>query len=419
MTSNTGATLESWLAALEHRHPVEIELGLDRVLLVLRRLFPKPPSARIITVAGTNGKGSTIAALESILRDAGQTVAAYTSPHIERYNERIRIDGQELDDARIVRAFERVESARGSVSLTYFEFGTLAAFVAFEEAGSQNWLLEVGLGGRLDAVNALDPNMAVITSVGLDHTAWLGNDRETIGYEKAGVLRAGGVAICAELEPPRSVVNQARAQGVSLYRHGEAYRIERDGERLEVIDADGARRVALPDRGLPEQSLAAAVQATWLIEPEIRDDSISASLAQTVVPGRFEVRSGAPAVILDVGHNPDAARWLADRLHRMPCRGRRYAIYAGLEDKDSGGVMEALANAVDVWYLASLRGPRALPAAALEARGRGRVSAPMHCCDSVGDALSAAMKGASPGDEVIVFGSFYTVAEARAWLDRH
>lgn len=417
MTSKTEATLGAWLTALEQRHPVEIDLGLDRVLIVLRRLFPTPPSARVITVAGTNGKGSTIAALEAVLGDAGQSVGAYTSPHINRYNERLRVNGLELDDARIVRAFGQVEAARGSTSLTYFEFGTLAAFVAFEEAGCRNWLLEVGLGGRLDAVNALDPDLSIITSVGLDHTAWLGSDRDTIGYEKAGILRAGGVAIFAEREPPRSVVRQAMAQGVSAYRNGDAYRIESVEGALCIVSVNGQRHVPLSEDCLPEQSLAAAIQAVWLLEPSLSDGAIAASLKRTAIPGRFEVRQGPPDVILDVGHNPDAARWLAARLGQRSCSGKRYAVYAGLEDKDSGGVVAALTDMVDVWHLASLSGPRALSAAQLQERSRHCDLSMPACHDSVVEALRAALDEATLDDEILVFGSFFTVAEARAWLD--
>ena len=207
-----GATLDQWLSWLESIHPTEIDLGLDRVLVVLRRLFRNKPAARVITIGGTNGKGSTVGTLEALLQAAGRRTGALTSPHLQNYNERIRIDGKDVNDATLISAFEKVEAARGSVTLTYFEFGTLAAFVALAESGVQDWILEVGLGGRLDAVNVIDPDLAIITSVDIDHVAFLGDNREVIGFEKAGILRPGIPAIVADIDPPSSVLQQASAQ---------------------------------------------------------------------------------------------------------------------------------------------------------------------------------------------------------------
>ncbi len=408
------ASLAQWLAYLEALHPSEIDLGLDRVLLVLRKLMPGRPRARIITIGGTNGKGSTVACLEALLLACGRHVGAYTSPHLSRYNERVRINGQEVSDQALVSAFERIEAARGNTSLTYFEFGTLAAFLVMEAEGLEDWVLEVGLGGRLDAVNVLDPDLAVITSVDLDHMAWLGNDRESIGFEKAGILRPGIPAIYADEDPPRSVIQQAQAQRVQLWRYGENYRLEEEGA-VVVID-ELQRRVSLPALPLPLTSVAAAVRGALWLEPALSDETITGALARVRVPGRFERFGTAPAVYLDVGHNPHAARWLAGKLAALAA-ARVHAVYACLADKDAEGVARALAGVVDQWYLAGLSVPRGVAVSDLQQRLRPVLQArPVHCHDTVTEALEAALGQARADDLVVVFGSFYTVAEARDQL---
>lgn len=407
-----------WLEYLESIHPVGIDLGLDRVLLVLRRLFPSPPAARIVTVAGTNGKGSTVAALEALLRAAGRTTGAYTSPHLHRYNERVRINGTEIDDAALTRAFARVEQARGSVSLTYFEFGTLAAFVVFAEAGVEDWILEVGLGGRLDAVNVLDADLAVISSVDIDHTAFLGNDRETIGFEKAGILRPGIPAIYADDDPPDSVVQQAAAQGVSLLLYGRDYLLQPESSAVgEVVRLRYRGEVmTLPAGPLPVRSLAAAAVAARLLQPELSPGQISATLAPLRVAGRFELAAQQPPVYVDVGHNPHAAAWLAGRVRALlPEAGRVVAVYAALADKDVKGVVRQMAPLVQEWHIAPLRVPRGLSLAELRLQlGQVGVSAVSH--NSVSEALASARASAGDSGMVVVFGSFHTVAEARRVL---
>lgn len=415
----SGATVDQWLDYLEALHPKEIDLGLDRVLVVLRRLFPARPQARVITIGGTNGKGTTVAALEQLLLAGDRTVGAYTSPHLQRYNERVRINGVDISDDNLVAAFETVEAARRSVSLTYFEFGTLAAFVLFQRAELDDWILEVGLGGRLDAVNVLDADLAIITSVDLDHTAWLGNDRDTIGYEKAGILRHGHKAIYADLDPPRSVLQQISAQGVDCYRLGEQYRLDNDctGARV-VTDAGGHWSFALPASGLPEQSLAAAVQAFRLLQPDEADERIETALEKVRIPGRFEIFGEAPRIILDVGHNPHAAQWLRARLEGLVVSGRVRAVYACLQDKDTAGVLRAMEPVVDDWYLAPLSFPRGLDIEGVWQRARDVL--PDHGSirreASVSDALEQARAEAEPEDCILVFGSFFTVSEARELL---
>src|SRR5690554_3899846 len=306
-----GATLDNWLFWLESIHPTEIDLGLDRVLVVLRRLFRNKPKARVITVAGTNGKGSTVATLEALLKARGRRTGAYTSPHLQNYNERIRVDGTEVDDAMMITAFEKVEAARGSITLTYFEFGTLAAFVVLNDAGVEDWILEVGLGGRLDAVNIIDPDLAIITSVDIDHVAFLGDNREVIGFEKAGILRPGIPAIVADMDPPRSVIQQATAQKVVLQRVGKNYTIEEttsDAGGLSVTLHTQGQTISMPRGPLPIQSVAAAVMAMRTLAPDMPISAIETALNNVSVPGRFEHLRHEPDVYVDVGHNHHAAR---------------------------------------------------------------------------------------------------------------
>lgn len=414
----SNASLEDWLAYMETMHPVEIDLGLDRVLIVLRKLFRSRPPARIVTVAGTNGKGSTITCLETLLRDKGRRVGAYTSPHLHRYNERIRINGSDVSDGDLTEAFSRVEVARGNVSLTYFEFGTLAAFLLLEDAGLDDWLLEIGLGGRLDAVNVLDPDLAIITSVDIDHIGFLGDNREVIGFEKAGIFRPGIAAICADPEPPSSVLQQARAQGVRLLRDGEGYHLagDEDARRLELR---GGERLSLPRSSLPAGSMAAALVAMSVLEPDYDISEAVAILARVKVPGRMEYLGDHPQVFADVGHNPHAARWLAGKINRlMNGTGQVYAVYAALADKDVEGIAGIMSAVVDGWYLAGLPVPRGLTGEALRQRITGRLPSgrTVRVFDTVSDAVAAALELAQPEDLVIIFGSFFTVGEARAFL---
>lgn len=413
-----GATVDRWLSFLEQLHPTEIDLGLDRVLVVLRHLFPRKPRGRIITVAGTNGKGSTVAALEALLQASGRTTGAYTSPHLETYNERIRLNGTMIEDAALVEAFEKVEAARRGVSLTYFEFGTLAAFVALADAGVEDWLLEVGLGGRLDAVNVLDPDLAILTSIDIDHVAFLGDNREQIGFEKAGILRPGIPAVCADTNTPRSVMQQVAAQKVDLALVGRDYNLQEGSSSCpgRVLLNYQDRRVSLPSGPLPVPSVAASVVAVSTLQPELEVATIEQVLNTLTVPGRFEKMSTRPDVVVDVGHNPHAAGWLAQRIRQEKRTGRRVlAVYAALSDKDVVGVCQAMTSEVDQWWLAGLDVPRGLSAQALSDRIQG-VAPGSLCCETVGQAVSAALAAADPEDLVVVFGSFFTVAEARRLL---
>ncbi|MDX1597495.1 MAG: bifunctional tetrahydrofolate synthase/dihydrofolate synthase [Marinobacter sp.] len=413
-----GATLDQWLSYLESIHPAEIDLGLDRVLMVLRRLFPRKPKGRIITVAGTNGKGSAVACLEALLMAAGRTTGAYTSPHLQRYNERVRVNGRDVGDEELIAAFREVEAARRGVTLTYFEFGTLAAFVLLARAGVEDWILEVGLGGRLDAVNVLDPDLAIITSVDIDHVAFLGNDREIIGFEKAGILRPGIPAIYADTDPPRSVLQQVAAQRVPLQRLDETYYVADSGEEVTLrFESDGLV-MSLPTVPLPVNSVAAAVVAFRELEPELSLDSVAQVIARVRAPGRFEKLGSHPAVYADVGHNPHAARWLAGRLEAIrSSKGRLFAVYGALSDKDVEGVVQAMSPVVDQWYLGGLDCPRGLAVGELGERvASSHPGLDITNCDTVSDALQLALNNANPDDLIIAFGSFFTVAEVRQFL---
>ncbi|WP_375177062.1 bifunctional tetrahydrofolate synthase/dihydrofolate synthase [Marinobacter mobilis] len=417
-----GASLNDWLSYLEAIHPVEIDLGLDRVLTVFRRLFRRPPKARVVTVAGTNGKGSAVTCLAGLLRQTGRSVGTYTSPHLHRYNERVMINGTPASDERLVCAFEAVEAARGSTSLTYFEFGTLAAFQVLAEAGVEDWVLEVGLGGRLDAVNVVDPELAIITSVDIDHVAFLSDDREVIGFEKAGILRQGKPAIYADIDPPSSVLQQVSAQRIPLLRLGVDYSLaDQDGRTvLSLPSAKGlaGAELVIPEMTLPLNSVAAAVVAALMLEPGIGLDTVTAALRNITLPGRFERLASEPDVVVDVGHNPHAARWLARQVV-LRCRsgGKIRAIYGALSDKDIEGVVREMKGAVDEWYLVGLDCPRGLSSEELGRRCAEPLSGAVQSSyPSVESAINQVRVDADTRDLVIVFGSFFTVADARLAL---
>ncbi len=380
---------------------------------------------RLATVGGTNGKGSAVAAIEKLLISAGRSTGAYTSPHLQAYNERVRINGVDVTDDELVRAFEQVEAARKDTTLTYFEFGTLAAFVLFKDAGVEDWVLEVGLGGRLDAVNVLDPDMAIITSVDIDHVSFLGDNREVIGFEKAGILRPGIAAVYADIDPPASVLQQVAAQKVQLERPGESYHLVPSDACDEPVNGawlEQARygdRVFLPDTGLPIHSLAAAVVAIRQLAPDLEPAAIERVIAGLSLPGRYEVLCSEPLVVADVGHNPHAARWLAARVGRQRQKnaGRVIAVYAALGDKDVEGVAGAMAPVVDEWHLAGLNVSRGLGCDELADRIGSALRQPTaSTSSSVAEALRKAIASAAPEDSVVIFGSFHTVAAAREAL---
>lgn len=411
-------TLDQWLHWQEDLHPSKIDLGLDRVRAVWQRLHPAPPPFAVITVGGTNGKGSCVAMLENILAAAGYRVGTYTSPHLLHYNERVRVTGATVDDEQLCAAFARVDAARGDTSLTYFEFGTLAALSIFYGADLDVTLLEVGMGGRLDAVNILDADAALVTTVDLDHTAWLGPDREAIGAEKAGIFRAGRPAVYGDDDPPHSVVEHARAIGADLYLYGRDYRAVGEGSGWSWESAP-RRRHALPPphlRGAYQSKNAAAV--LMVLEAlssrlPVSQHAVRHGFATVELPGRFHILDGVGLRICDVAHNPQAARALAAALRTFSCSGRTHAVLAMLADKDQRAVVEAMAAVVDEWHVAGLSGERGTPAEHLAAVVHEvATERPVRAYADVPTALHAAQATAAPGDRIVVFGSFHTVAAA-------
>lgn len=456
--------LSAWLAYIEQQHPKSIDMGLDRVREVAARLSLGRPATRVITVGGTNGKGSTVAFIEAIARAAGWKVGAYTSPHLLRYNERVRIDGTEVDDASLVDAFEAVEAARLSPSpigdqrkspwergvgvrverspgvsdgvatpsppspplegegsgipLTYFEFGTLAALWLFERAGLDLAVLEIGLGGRLDAVNIVDPDVAVITTVDIDHTDWLGNDREAIGAEKAGIARAWKPLVLGEVDSPSSVLRHAYAIGANALRLGSDFFHEPiDSQRWRWREVGAELELPSPALSAPSQraNAATAIAALRALPGEVVPDAAFAEgVASAVLPGRLQsVQREGVEVVLDVGHNPQAARELAAWLQARPIAGVTRVVFAALADKDVQGVVDAFAGTPLPWFLAGLVfGPRSQTAEQLAARLDHRIATTASLHASVDEALHAALAASVPGDRVLVFGSFHTVADA-------
>ena len=407
-------TLEQWLEYIERLHPKTVALGLERVMRV-RQALALEPASPVITVGGTNGKGSACAMLEAILHHAGYRVGCYTSPHLLRYNERVRIGRAEASDADLVRAFSEVDRARGDVPLTYFEFGTLAAMGLFVARQVDVAVLEVGLGGRLDAVNAFDADCAVVTSVDIDHVDYLGADREAIGYEKAGIFRSGCPAVCADAAPPARLVQHAGEIGARLLVIGADFGATPCGAQWQYWGPRG-RRSALPHpvlRGACQLgNAAAAITALDCLRERlpVTMSDIRAGLLQADIPGRFQVLPGRPAVILDVAHNPHAARALAANLAAMGPGGRTLAVFGMLKDKDVAGVISALKTQVAHWFVAGLPGPRGASAAELhEALDAARVASATRCAD-VPAAYAQACDMAAENDRIVVFGSFYTVA---------
>ncbi|MBL4826565.1 MAG: bifunctional tetrahydrofolate synthase/dihydrofolate synthase [Spongiibacteraceae bacterium] len=415
--------LQDWLSWLESNYPInEIELGLARVAQVAGRLNLASTLAqkKVVTIAGTNGKGSCVAALNALLRSGGFQVACFTSPHFINYNERIVINDKPVSDLCLIEAFDRVDQARESVPLTYFEFGTLVALDVFQRSEVDVVILEVGLGGRLDAVNIIDPDVAIVTSIDIDHQDWLGSDRESIGKEKAGIFRAAKPAVCADPDPPLSIQQTAARLGAKLFQRGAAFSMQEgagQSYRWQGMDKSANKKVVdLARLALPSGSVAAALQALVLLELDHASVDYLC-LEELVLAGRFQcvdngLASGQGQVILDVAHNPAAAQHLSKKLESTPVKGSTFALIAMMKDKDSTGVIEALKNQIDSWVVADLYDTsRAMVASDLAAiivrQGITQVT--------VGDDIAQAyqqvrcLMGAQ--DRLIVLGSFITVSE--------
>jgi dihydrofolate synthase/folylpolyglutamate synthase len=413
-------SLAAWLAYLETLHPKAIALGLERVRAVHGRLVPAP-ACPVVTITGTNGKGSTAAFVERMLSAGGYRVGLYASPHLLRYNERVRIGGTEASDAELCAAFAAVETVRQDVPLTYFEFGTLAALWLFARERTDALVLEVGLGGRLDAVNIIDADVAVVTTVAIDHTAYLGSTREDIGREKAGIFRAGRPAICGDPHPPATLIEHARAIGASLLLSGVDFGAVAQAGQWRYFGPAGTRH------GLPYPALrgtyqlanaAAALTALDALRPRlpVSMGAVREALVGIDLPGRFQVLPGRPATVLDVAHNAQAAIALADTLATMGFHPRTLAVLGIMADKDIDAVIAALKSRVDQWLVASLPPPRGAKAPALRRHleQAGVAATAILSFDDAGAAYRAAREIASEADRIIVFGSFLTVAAALA-----
>ena len=427
-------TLAEWLEYQEHVNPHSVELGLDRVREVWQRMGAPAPARHVITVGGTNGKGSTVALLEAMLAAAGLHVGSFTSPHLLDYNERVRIDGANASDAVLIASFERIEAARGAgqdnaVPLTYFEFGTLAALDLFARARLDVAILEVGLGGRLDAVNIIDADVAIVTTVDLDHMDWLGPDRDSIGREKAGIARTDRPVIVGEIDPPVGLLDALAACAAQVERAGLDFQIERhvggwywrhrDGSAMELPDPALAAPVQFANAAAAIAALHALLASDVSITPKEFYAAVSAGLKTAQVPARLQSLGGDPALIVDVGHNPQAARALAEWVDVQPA-GRVHAVYGALADKDVAGVIGALGDRIGQWHLAGLERvtPRGLPVADLAAilqQTLPQASFDAHV--DVASALAAAQAAAKPSELILAFGSFFVASAVIAKHD--
>jgi dihydrofolate synthase/folylpolyglutamate synthase len=411
--------LEDWLGWQQSAHPRAIDLGLDRVARVLGRTGWRRPSQPVITVGGTNGKGSCMALLEAMLRAGGYSVGSFTSPHLVDYRERIRLDGRWVSEASLLAAFERIVDACAGDTLTFFEFNALAALLVFETRAPDVVLLEVGMGGRLDAVNVVDADVAVVVSVGLDHTEFLGPDVSTIAREKAGIFRRGRPAICGMAAPPVALVEAAATLGAPLRLRGRDFEVREHADgHWDFGDSCGRlERLPPPALGGVAQvgNAATALAALRELMPRLTLErtAIERGLRDVRLPGRFQRVPGRGGIewVLDVAHNPDAAVQLAASLARWPAQGRTFAVCGMLADKDVGGVLAPMRGRVDAWFAASTSGARGLADHALVERAAASGVA-MTAAGSVVEAMERAAAAAVAGDRIVVFGSFMTVGPA-------
>ncbi len=420
--------LPDWLDYIQTLHPKTIALGLDRVHAVAQRLNIDSFTCPIVTIAGTNGKGSCVAFLEAILQAAGYKVGAYTSPHLLRFNERIRMAGCEATDEAIVQALARIEAAREQISLTYFEFTTLAALLLFKQAELDVLLLEVGLGGRLDAVNIVPADISVLTTLAMDHMDWLGDSREAIAAEKAGIFRAGKPAVCGDFDPPANIYAIAEQLKTPLYCINRDFWYQEQlpiGEGIPGIPTwewHGAQQhfVDLPVTRLARQNASTALMVIALLEPSlpIGMTAIRQGLVKAQIPGRFQQFHAPVSIILDVAHNPAAAQLLADRLQQefRTQAGKTLAVVSILADKDISATLKPLVSCIDFWYVSGLNEPRGTSADIMAEHLQNLGVSAYHKAGSILVAFQAAMQDSQSGDRILVFGSFHTVAPVLAYL---
>lgn len=424
MQAQSDRTLSDWLAYIQSVHPRTIDLSLDRPRRVMHQLRPVRP-AIVISVAGTNGKGSTAAMLDAVYRAAGYRVGTYTSPHLVQYGERVRINGRDAREDKLCHAFGRVDQARGMIPLTYFEFGTLAALDIFSDSNLDIWILEVGMGGRLDAVNILDPDLAVITSVSMDHEAWLGDSRDAIGKEKAGILRFKGRSVISDPSPPATLLLRLEALDCQARLINRDYRIRNVGKGRWSYTADGH---LWPGRSVMSCCEIDATSPVWaqnvagvLASLRSLNDLVPVDASHLEVLQRFSVPArqqrcpGPVTTWFDVAHNLQAVSALAEQLQAECVQGTTRAVFSMLQDKDIAGTIEVMKGCVDSWYLAELEGPRALGISELRASLSGVEVADLSTSTAPRAVYRAALEDSQPGDRIVVFGSFYLVGDILDW----
>ena len=410
--------LQDWLSWQQTLHSQKIELGLGRIAEVAGLLDVLHPAHPVITVAGTNGKGSIVAILESIYHQAGYRVGSYTSPHLLRYNERIRVGQENIDDETLCKVFDLVDRARGEARLSYFEFGTLAAMQIFNDAKLDVAIYEVGLGGRLDAVNIIDADLGIVSSIGIDHVQWLGSTRESIGLEKAGIFRAHRPAVCGDEDPPATLVKYAQKLGTELYLIDRDYFYRCNEGHTWSFCSSGLTWDDLPMPSLygkvQVSNAAAALMGVSAIDEKlpVTRQNVEQGLSGIHLPGRFQHISGPCEIVLDVAHNLDSAKVLDKNLQSLPRASRTYAVFAVLADKDVDGIINAIKGHIDEWFISYLPSERPLHYNELrEIIKKNCTDCIVHTHPCVSEAYSAARRKADDAARIVVFGSFLTVAE--------
>ncbi|MDR3441402.1 MAG: bifunctional tetrahydrofolate synthase/dihydrofolate synthase [Legionella sp.] len=408
--------LNDWLTDLETRNTKEIQLGLDRIRAVAEQMQLQKPECKVITVAGTNGKGSTVGALEQIYHTAGYKVGTYTSPHLIQFNERIRVNLTPITDSDLCQIFCLIEEARGQTVLTYFEMVTLAALWYFKKKSLDIIIMEVGLGGRLDATNIIDADLSIITTIDFDHQDFLGNTLEEIAYEKAGILRKEKPFIYADLNPPASILSEASQHNAPAYLLGNEFSIAAQ-ESFWSLDF-GCRCISgLPKPKIQLKSAAAAITASLILEPylPVSEAQLHHALRQIFIPGRLQFQEGDVRILYDVSHNPQSVLLLADTLRQLPVNTKIHAVFSALKDKDIVGLILPLKDCIDCWYPAQLDGKRAASANFLLSCFQDAEISVDICYDSPLIAFETALNQAQPGELIVVFGSFFTVSHVMAF----
>jgi dihydrofolate synthase/folylpolyglutamate synthase len=418
--------LAQWLCYLETIHTIEIDLGLSRMIIVAQRLNIDLSFAEVITVAGTNGKGTTCAFLENALLGEHKTIAVYSSPHIEKFNERLRINKVDVEDAAFINAFAKIEKARGDISLTYYEFTTLAAFIVLMTVRPQIIILEVGLGGRLDATNMINADIAVITTIDLDHQAFLGNTRELIGFEKAGIMRSNHLAVLGDIDPTTSIINYAQEINAQLKIRQQDFIVENFSDHwscsFEQLVLD-----KLNEPHIPQDNVATALMVLHLLEVKLTNEKVNQLIKVTKVAGRTELFKSNCDVLLDVAHNPQAARYLAEHLSKIKKKDnyqRVIAVVGMLSDKDIDNTLKPMIAVVDDWYIGQLSVPRSASAENIYKHINNKLCSKsstngklINCFDNITQAFKMASINTNEKDLIVVFGSFYTVAEIRRLIN--